>query len=652
MKISNDELNNFDKSIETEWLLTNGTGSYSTSTVYGCNTRKYHGLLVSELIGKRDRHLLLSKLNEVLHVSGDTFDLSTNECPEYMSEGYKLQTKFEYVYYPIFNYKVYDVEIKKQICMKYLENTVVIQYDITTQGNEAIFDVAPLVNNRSYHSINNGEAIFPQINFDKNNIKIVYDKDNDLYIYNNSDIYEPLKNVQYNNMYYRKTKARGMECLENHYIPGVFKIRIPVFTSRSMYFVISTVPQPIIDVDKVFEREELRLTRLIEKAGLYDPYANQLVLSSDQFIIKKNNDEYGIIAGYPWFGEWGRDTFISFEGLLLVTKRFDIAKNILKNAIVNIKDGIIPNHFHTNTKSFSYNTVDASLWFIEALYKYLLYTKDYEILNKKMYTAVKDILLAYIDGTDYNIHIDHDDGLIICGNENTNLTWMDAMTNGKSITPRNGKCVEINALWYNALQVMIKIIKIKNSKLLKSDLDMFKHLAEKCKKSFEEKFWNPNKNCLYDTIEPFSYDVRPNQVLSVSLSFPIFLNKNTKIMLDTIQDELYTPYGLRTLSPNSSKYIGHYTGDIISRDKAYHQGTVWAWLLSEFIISFCRINKYTLSDRKRWLSYIDVIKNNFNTHCINQLSEIFDGDTPHKPDGAFAQAWSVGNILKLFSEIE
>lgn len=648
MNISKEKLNNFAEGIKKEWLVTNGLGGFASSTVIGCNTRKYHGLLFCNLDKKDGRYLLVSNLNEVVHINGQEFDLATNKCKGYLSNGFKYQQTFEYVNYPKFEYKIADNIITKEICMMHLENTVLVKYDVLCGKEKMYIDFMPLINNRDFHSTNLSYVEYPQIAID-GGLKIIYDTDNSLYIYNNCETFNEFKNTNYNNMYYIVEDERGLDCVENHFMPGKFTTEVLPFTKKTIYFCFSTKPQENIQVEECFEKEVQRQNRLIDKAGLYDVQANRLVLAADQFIIQNSQNDYGIIAGYPWFGQWGRDTFIAFEGLLLVTKRFDIAKNILVNTVKHIKNGLIPNQLNKNS---SYNTVDASLWFFEALYKYLKYTKDYSILNKSFYNALKDILINYIDGTLYSIHVDKKDGLISCGDSNTNVTWMDAMVDDKPVTPRNGKCVEINALWYNALKVMMDIIMQKYENVFDADYKLFEYLSEKCRKSFEDKFWDNNRNCLYDTIEPYSLDIRPNQVISTSLSFPVFNNQNTKIMLNTVQEQLYTPYGLRTLSPYSKKYVGKYEGDVKQRDKTYHQGTVWAWLLSEFIIGFCRVNKYSISDRKRWITYIDIIQKNIDTHCVNQLSEIFDADQPHLPNGAFAQAWSVGNILKLFSEVE
>lgn len=651
MEITKEKLSKFEEGIKKEWLLTNGLGGFASSTVIGCNTRKYHGLLFSQLDKKSSRYMLVSHLNETIHINGQSIDLSTNECPNYVSQGYKYQTSFECTNFPKFEYKLEDNTISKQICMVHLENTVVVKYDITSGMNKINIDFMPLINNRDMHSTNYNFVEYPQIGIGSG-VKIIYDTDNCLYIYNNCEKYEEFKDVNYNNMYYRVENDRGLDCIENQFMPGKFKTEIPPFSSKTIYFCFSTKPQKNINIENIFEKEIQRQNRIIDKAGLYDVYANKLVLASDQFIIQNEEGNYGVIAGYPWFDQWGRDTFISFEGLLLVTKRFDIAKNILEKAILNIKDGLLPNQLCTNGQDASYNTVDASLWFFEALYKYIKYTNDYTFINKKYYESIKEILINYNDGTLYNIHVDPKDGLVSCGDAMTNLTWMDATVDNVPVTPRHGKCVEINALWYNALNVMLRIIEKKFVKIYDMDYKMFEHWANKCRISFEEKFWDTKRSCLYDTIEPYSLEIRPNQVICTSLSFPIFNNQNTKIMLNTVQEQLYTPYGLRTLSPYSKNYIGKYTGDVRSRDSAYHQGTVWTWLLSEFIIGFCRVNKYSIVDRKRWISYIDVIQKNIDNHCVNQLSEIFDGQAPHYPNGAFAQAWSVGNILKLFSEVE
>ncbi len=643
----------YEESTNKQWLITNGIGGFASSTICGCNTRKYHGLLIGPKIPPYNRFYYVSKLNEVVTINSNKYDISTNECEGYVSEGYKYQTRFTKDYYPIFEYKVDDVHITKSIIMIYGQNSTIVKYKVETGENPCTLELSSLINYRDFHSTNTNDLDYSQIRLDDKTVKILYDTDNYLFIHTNIDEYTKLNNTNFKNMKYKVEEQRGLDHIENHFIPGYFSIQIPNNTIKEFYICFSTQHIKELDIDKVneiFEKEVIREQRLIEKAGLYDEAANKLVLASDQFIIKNNSDEYGVIAGYPWFEQWGRDTFISFEGLLLVTKRFDIAKNVLLSNIKHIKDGIVPNTFNGLTGEGLYNSVDAGLWLIEAVNKYIKYTNDYKFIIDNIYDYLKDIIFAYNDGTIYNIYVDKKDGLLSCGNEQLQLTWMDAKIGDYVVTPRNGKCVEINALWYNALKVMADIA----SKNIEdtTDRDTFNFLADKCKKSFEDKFWNESKKCLYDVIEPYSADIRPNQVLSVSLSYPILQGKNAKIMMNTVQEYLYTPFGLRTLDKFNKKYVGQYKGDVFLRDSAYHQGTVWVWPIAEYIIAFCRINKYTVADRKRWIKYIKVLKENIIDDCIGSINEIFDGDYPHKPNGAYAQAWSVAAILKLFSEVD
>ena len=649
--------NSFEEGTDKQWLVTNGIGGFASSTIVGCNTRKYHGLLIGPKQIPYMRTYYVSKLNETVIIDDVSYDISTNECDGYISKGYQYQTSFEKEYFPTFEYTVKDITIKKQISMVYLENTTVIKYVIENKGKQAKMEFCPLVNYRDFHSTNNQFVEFSQIEFDetdnKSNIKIIYDTENNLYINSNCNEYLEFKDTNFNNMYYRVEQQRGLDCIENHFIPGVFTAMLPEKETIEIYFRLSTHYKKDIDldyIDNVFQYEKLRQIELVEKARLNDQYANKLVVAADQFVIKEDDDEYGIIAGYPWFDEWGRDTFIAFEGLLLVTKRFDIARSVLLSNVKHIKDGIMPNTFNNYTGEGLYNSVDAGLWFFEAVYRYIKYTNDYDFVIKHLYKQMDNIIMSYFDGTLYNIHIDHNDGLLVSGTPELQLTWMDAKVGDYVVTPRNGKCVEINALWYNALEIMLEITEKEFGK--SKQYSLYKRLADRCKTSFEEKFWNESRNCLYDVIEPYSNDIRPNQIMAVSLSFPIFNTNKSKIMVDTVQEYLYTPYGLRTLSVYDKKYIGKYYGDNLSRDKAYHQGTVWTWLMSEFVIGFCRVNGYSLTDRKRWINYLDVIKENLVDDCIDSISEIFDGDYPHRPNGAYAQAWSVGNILKLFSEVE
>ncbi|MBE5820995.1 MAG: glycogen debranching protein [Clostridiales bacterium] len=645
-------ISTFEEGTNKQWLVTNGIGGYASSTIVGCNTRKYHALLVGPKTPPYNRTCYVSKVNETITVNGVKHEISTNECLGYVSKGFNYQTSFKKEYFPIFEYEVNDIKIKKQLTMIYGKNATVLKYEIETGDKESLFEIAPLINYRDFHATNTSEIEFAQVLLANNNLKIVYDTENSLFIDTNLTHYERFEKINFNNMYYRVEKQRGLDAVENHFIPGVYSIKIEPNTKVELYMTFSTEYIPKIDlafVNSIFEKEIYRQNRIIDKANLNDEYANKLVLAADQFIIQKPDDEYGIIAGYPWFDEWGRDTFISFEGLLLVTKRYEIARKVLLSNVKHIEDGIMPNTFNNYTGEGLYNSVDAGLWFFEAVNRYIEYTNDYKFIIENIYPYMKEIVLSYSEGTLYNIHVDKSDGLLISGTPEIQLTWMDAKVGDKVITPRNGKCVEINALWYNALNIMMKL-----ANELKDNIEykMYKHMAEVCKISFNEKFWNSSKDTLYDVIEPYSHEIRPNQILALSLSYPLISGSRAKIILDTVSEHLYTPYGLRTLSQYSNNYIGKYYGDVWQRDSAYHQGTVWTWLLSEYIIAFCRTNGYSLKDRKRWLKYIKVLQENIVDDCIDSISEIFDGDYPHLPNGTYAQAWSVGNILKLFTDIE
>lgn len=642
----------FEEGTNKQWLITNGIGGYASSTIIGCNTRKYHALLVGTKTPPYNRTCYVSKVNETITINGIKHDISTNECLGYISKGFNYQTSFTKDYFPTFDYEVNDIKIKKKLTMIYGKNATIIKYEIETGTKEAKFEIAPLINYRDFHATNTNEIEFAQVLLANNNLKIVYDSNNSLFIDTNLTHYEKLNNVNFNNMFYRIEKQRGLDAVENHFIPGVYSITLLPNSKVELYMTFSTEYIPKINigyVNSAFYKEIYRQNKLIEKANINDDYANKLVLAADQFVIQKSNEESGILAGYPWFEEWGRDTFIAFEGILLVTKRFEIARKVLLSSVKHIEDGIMPNTFNAYTGEGLYNSVDAGLWFFEAVNRYIDYTNDFKFVIENLYSYMKEIILSYNDGTLYNIQVDKKDGLLVSGTPNIQLTWMDAKIGENVITPRNGKCVEINSLWYNALNIMMKLAnKIKDN----IEYKMYKHMAELCKISFNEKFWNVSKNTLYDVIEPYSHEIRPNQIIALSLSYPIVNGSKAKIILDTVSEHLYTPYGLRTLSQYSSNYIGKYYGDVVQRDRAYHQGTVWPWLLSEYIIAFCRANGYSLKERKRWIKYIKVLKENIVDDCIDSISEIFDGDYPHTPNGAYAQAWSVGNILKLFSNID
>lgn len=639
----------YEQGIQKEWLLTNGIGGFSSSTVIGSNTRRYHGLLVASLKPPVARHLILSKIDESVTVDGEIYNLFSYEVPGFIQKGYHYLERFQYNFLPKYIFRVKDVYIEKEICMVYGENTVAVVYRIINGIKKINLRLTPLVNFRDYH-FNSSRAYMNFVKEYKDDILTVRPTfyDIDISLYCSEGKYKDLDDTWFYNMDYAIERERGLSSTEDHYIPGCFDIDIEPMEEKCITF-ICTVEKSIgcKDGRKIIGKEEKRLKSLVDKAGYKNELAKRLVLAADNFIVhRKSTDAKTIIAGYPWFTDWGRDTMIAFTGLTLSTKRFEDAKEILYTFSKYIKDGLIPNMFPDGGNEPPYNSVDAPLWYFVAAKKYADYTKDYDFIEKNLYTGLKEIIEYYSKGTRFDIKMDKD-YLITAGNEYTQLTWMDAKVGDWVVTPRHGKAVEINALWYNALKVMSEL-----SKHLNRDFASYDELAQKVRESFAEKFWNEEKQCLYDCItENYNDDkIRPNQIMAVSLDYPVIEGDKAKKIVSKVFSELYTAYGLRSLSPQSSEYVGVYAGDQYRRDGAYHQGTVWTWPLGQFITAYLKVNNYSSGAKKMAIKFIEPFIDHLADACLGSISEIFDGDEPLIPRGCFAQAWSVAEILRAYVE--
>jgi len=640
----------FEQGIQKEWLLTNGIGGFANSTIIGANTRRYHGLLVASLKPPVSRHLILSKIDESITVGDETFNLFSYEVPGFIMKGYHHMEGFEREPLPKFIYRVGEVYIEKTVSMVYGENTVAVVYYVRSGQDSVNLKLTPLVNFRDYHHCSKKENLcFDRTIAGEDLIRLkpkYYDIDISLFCSEGG--FKPMDYSWFYNMDYAIERERGIASTEDHYIPGYFEINIE--PNREKYItVIATVEKQLKLKDglKIINNEIERLDALVKKAGYDDEFSKTLVKSADSFIVhRESTNAKTIIAGYPWFTDWGRDTMIALPGITLVTKRFDDAKDILYTFSKYVKDGLIPNMFPDEGNEPPYNSVDAPLWYFEAVNKYINYTKDYDFVEENIYDGLMQIVNSFEKGTKFDIRMD-DDYLITAGNEHTQLTWMDAKVGDWVVTPRHGKAVEINALWYNALRIMGVL-----SEHFGESSKYYTELAEKVKKSFERKFWNEEKKCLYDCLTPTHSDdkVRPNQIMAVSLSYPVIEGEMAKSVVNKVYKELYTANGLRSLSPKCREYVGIYIGDQYRRDGAYHQGTVWTWPLGHFITAYLRVNDYSDKAKKDAIGFIEAIKDHLKDACIGSISEIFDGDEPLIPRGCYAQAWSVAEVLRAYIE--
>lgn len=623
------KFNNFQEGTKYEWIITNGLGGYASSTAILANTRRYHGLLIAKI--KSERILLLSKLEEEI-ISDKTYQLSTNRYPDIIyPHGYVYQKEFRLNFSPTFIYELDDIKIEKEIFMIYQKNSTVISYKIFSP-KKILLKIYPLINYRNYHSVTRENSWSFSQNIENNSLKIrPFENAQELILYFNQANYKKT-GYWYKNMEYDREKERGLNYQEDHYNPGYFEIEC---NKENEFFIIAGTEEiKELNINSLKKKEEERLNNIIKNSGAKDSFSKRLVLSSDSFIVDKPKS---IIAGYHWFYSWGRDTLISLPGILLTTKRFAEAKEILQNFAKFCNRGLIPNYFSDFDGKPSYNTVDASLWFFNAVYQYFKYTQDKEFI-KEILPTLKEIISYYQKGTDFNIFMDKD-GLIYSGTRDLQLTWMDAKIGNYVVTPRQGKAVEIQALWYNALMIMENL-----------KLENYGDLTKKVKKNFNEIFWNEKDSCLFDVIDKDMKDsaIRPNQILSISLPFKILNKDKWKKVIDKVYKELYTPYGLRSLSYNDVKFIPHYQGSQYERDSAYHQGTVWVWPLGHFIVAYLEEKKFSKSAKLSAKKFFTPFKKHLKEEGLGTISEIFDGEKPHTPRGCISQAWSVSEILRSY----
>ena len=669
MKFTKEELD-LENGLKKEWIITNGIGGYSSSTIIGANTRKYHGLLVAALTPPARRFVILSKLDESIEIRGKKYNLYTNVGKEYISDGFKYQEEFEKNYVPIFKYKIGKVEISKTICMQYGRNTVGIYYKIKNGACKAKLTIAPIINFRDFHTVNENHDYNIKQSNKGNKLKVILDGNSVTPIYMNmSDgTYIPHEHDIFKGMFYIKEAERGFPAEENEVVPGRFEIELKANEEKEISFICSleeNIEQ--INAKDLIESEKQRLNKIIENSELVnlnkkltkrDELIKDYVIATDNFIVNRPNfGLHTLIAGYPWFLDWGRDACIAFEGILLVTKRFQIAKEVLKTMTRDVKYGLVPNGYSGYDNRPLYNSADASLLLFEAVKKYLQYTNDYKFVKEEIYPIFEEIIENYCKGIDVdenNLYLDID-GLISSGTDNTQNTWMDVKFDGKAVTPRNGKAVEINSLWYNANRIMAEL-SIKFGHLIKAK--KYKELAEKCKKSFEEKFYNEDTQCLYDVLDDSK--IRPNQLYALSLTYPI-LDLDTEIadnIIKTVEKKLLNSYGLKTLAKGEENYVEVYEGNPEQRDTSYHQGITWPWLLGLYYDALKNKLKSTKDKEKieetnlkldKFVKKVDktFAKEMNENGCIGSIAEIYDSAKPQLPKGAFAQCWSVGAIFRI-----
>ncbi|WP_418790973.1 amylo-alpha-1,6-glucosidase [Phosphitispora sp. TUW77] len=643
------ELGDYASNVGRQWLVANGLGGFASSTVVGSNTSKYHGLLFASLKPPVERTLLLAKLEEEVELEGETYLLGCNQTGTGVyPEGHNHLQGFELRPFPTYIYAFKNIILEKTVFMVRDANITIIRYTMYTGSNAAVrVRVTPFVNCRHYHhTMQKNDWPFSQETDQRSVVIEAYQGAPKLRLYSDRALYNRGPGYWFEGMFYAQEEERGLNPWEDHYMPGNFEIEVSNGESFSIIAAVAgerDISNPLLEQVSA----ERRLAALVEELGFHEEFVNRLVLAADTFIVRRESTGAGtVIAGYPWFTDWGRDTMIALPGLTLVTGRFAEAREILQTFANYCAGGLIPNMFPDQGGAPLYNTVDASLWFFHSVYKYLQYTGDHEFIKKEIYPVLREIIRNYRQGTDFNIGMD-DDGLIFAGEQGQQLTWMDAKIGDWVVTPRHGKPVEINALWYNALQVITRLAgKYRDNN---NDLDS---LAAVVRNNFINRFWNPEKKRLYDLVNGSSRDesIRPNQIFAVSLPFsPLDHGKQVHVV-NTVWRELYFSYGLRSLAPTDSEYHGKYQGDVVRRDSAYHRGTGWGWLAGPFITAFRKVHDYSHESKVIAERFIAPFKAHLREHGVGSISEVFDGDPPHLPRGCFSQAWSVAEVLRAYVE--
>ena len=665
LKFGREICNNLQIVESREWLVTNGIGGFASGTIAGVLTRHYHGLLIGALNPPVARTLLLTKLEEIVHYNGQFYDLATNRWADgtVAPKGYLNIESFHLDgTTPVWNFAFADGLLEKRIWMHQGENTTYIRYSYKRGSQPLTLSLKALVNYRDYH----GGTHFASKSIGK--IEPISDVDLEIKAFPNAaSLYlsaiskNPTHNFSWsiNNSWYRNfalavEKYRGLDDTENHLLAAIGNVSLQ--PGDSITFVASTLKdgETKRHGDKEKGRNERKLISLFysqNKLQAAPEWIEQLVLAADQFIVDRpltNNPEgKTIIAGYPWFTDWGRDTMISLPGLTISTGRYDIAKTILLTFAKYVDRGMLPNVFPDAGETPEYNTVDATLWYFEAIRTYYEATEDREFIAE-LFPLLAEIIDWHIKGTRYNIKMD-DDGLLYAGESGVQLTWMDAKVGDWVVTPRIGKPVEVNALWYNALICMDYFASI----LQKSET-RYQEIATKTRSHFS-KFWYEEGGYCYDVIDsPDGNDAsfRPNQIFAVSLpcrgvsrsaltESPL-RPEQQKMVIDKVGQKLLTSYGLRSLSRDHPDYVGIYGGDQLKRDGSYHQGTTWGWLIGHFIQAHLKVYQ----NPEVAYSFLEPMAEHLQDGCIGSISEIFDGDAPFTPRGCFAQAWSVAEVLR------
>lgn len=643
-----------------EWLVTNGIGGYAFGTVAGHQTRCYHGLLIAALQPPLGRKLLLAKVDETARYGSGQFELFTNRWADgtIAPHGYRNIERFRLEgTTPVWTFALDDALLEKRVFMQFGANTTYIFYRLVRGSAPVELSIKALTDYCEEHCVTSAPDQAMEITPVDRGLKVAASEGAQPY-YLLSDSAAVLPGGEwYHNFDLAAERARGLHDRADHFFAGQFWATI--LPGGSLTIVASTEAAPSLNGEAALAKRQSESRALLDRffaanagpAPRSLPAVQQLALAAEQFIAARPLDATGdaktILAGYPWFGDWGRDTMVALPGLCLATGRPWLGRNILRSYSRFVSEGMLPNVLPREGESPLYNSVDAALWYFEAARQYFDATSDIGLLHE-LFPVLASILEAYMRGTRYHIHVDPADGLLFAGEPGVQLTWMDAKVGDHVVTPRIGKPVEVNALWLNAASAMALF-----ARTLGKPASRYENIAERSRTGFA-RFWNPTRQFCFDVIDdpgiPGGNDgiLRPNQIFAVSLPQTALSTEQQRAVVDVCARELLTSFGLRSLGRSEGAgYRGRYAGRPEERDAAYHQGTVWGWLLGPFVLAHLRVYQ----DTEAALSFLEPMFQHLKAAGLGTASEIFDGDAPFTPNGCVAQAWTVGETLRAWRAV-
>ncbi|RHR87350.1 4-alpha-glucanotransferase [Roseburia sp. AF15-21] len=643
--------------VQKEWVLPNGIGGYAGSSVTGAHARKHHGYLIASLHPPVERFVILSKINECLIRSSEKIDFTVEQ---YLADdgstayrkGIEYLNSFTYDGLVHFTTKAPEFTMTKTLAFEHGKNTISISYDIQNDGESATLVLTPLFNYRVHHEASTIDTLKFDTTYEQPEIRLVpqQNKDVTIRLFTDDGTVVPCEEKYTTGMQLQKELDVESDALDDNYTP--YQIEFPLDAGcRKKISIVCTI-EDVYEKDAfaTAAAEMARFDALEKKAGYHDELAETLTIAADHFLAyRQSTGLMTVLAGLPWFTDWGRDTMIALTGLTLSTRRYQDARDILTTFARYVHHGMVPNMFPDEGTAPLYNTADASMWYFYAVGKYLDYTgtpEDYAFVQETIYPKLKEIIAAYEHGTDFSIYME-EDGLIHAGSGLDQVTWMDVRVGDWVATPRHGKPVEINALWYHALCLMEEW-----ATRFGEDGSHYAALAAHAKESFAKEFWNEKDGCLYDVVDGLEGDatLRPNQIYAVSLPHRMLDADKEKKIVDKVYEKLYAKTGLRSLSPDDKEYHPTYEGCLDKRDHAYHQGTSWGFLLGGFLTAYVHVYGTSKEVITQVDAMLDATREQFYHGCIGSIAEIFDGDEPHTSRGCYAQAWSVGEILRAYTE--